>query len=1335
MLHFLKDRVRAGLVALCALICLVAEQSLPGFCESATDVLASIPHDVNLRSTRRTAVAPESLAAPVTIVNGGIEQEVTAGTRLTAAQALAVAQVLEQGNQSIILGPRGNAIGGTVDLTGLGNIASLTVPKGVSVVVDFAHAPLLELTGNLANSGNIYAVSTNTAATNAIISANSITNNSGGLITSILPSTGLLGINDIIANLSLSLIAKDSIVNAGTISSAANLNLIAGNQIINVGRDTQPVLSAVNSVNIATQNLVNAGAIQAGSNINVVQQAIRNAELAALQTQLGQTQTALAALSDLHNLVIDNRGGVLKALEGAIVFDHANATPGIALSVFGGDLLSQKVKANAGAGHLTLTVNNLSGTLSTSSGSGMVGASAPVLTLGEVNIDNDPTFFNRTGSIILVDQFAAGGPVAILARDNIELDHRELISRASGGNQGFNIVIVAGARLETTATNNTEDIPPGSPLPAGQKVRVTGPSTTGGSVLCSDCRIDSSSLSGNLVGGDILVAAYANASGSGGVIDLNGNVVTNGGPGGRAGSVTIIGSEVRVRNVEMIGTGSQPRLTVATARPKGELTALASGETMGSLSPGSTSLNDVAFRGSVEITGEIMAPRGIVNIAAVRDLTLSDNALINVSAHPTTGLAGGSVTLGAGHSVFLAGSIEANGGSGAVGGTGAGLNGADGQQGGRGGTVIIRADVAVRDRDGTSFPVSISADGGSGGAGGNGGNSSIFTRPEGGNGGNGGSGGRGGIVNIETGLMSTLDGVISVRGGDGGSGGSGGNGAVLSDRGRGGAGGRGGEGGEGGNFNISVSAVSINKSVNASGGTGGASGKGGNAGMLPGGIGAAGGSSRQAGDGGDGGQIRIRAAAGPITVGGSLDASGGTVQPAGMGGAGADVESGIAGSGGHGGAGGNGGNGGRIEVRAPRGFITIEEAALSAQGGGAGNGGTGGHAGTAQQGQGGNAGNGGAGGRGGKGGEIAIDTGSELRFVSAGPLSAEGGAAGNGALAGNGGNGIGNGSFGGNGGNGGRGGNGGNGGAVALATRLGINGNPGMLVFGGLAGAGGAGGDAGAGNPSPQNDGSPGNPGAPGDNGKKGTIKAYLDQEAAESDDETDLHWKQSKRRSPPYRLVGGMAQHKLGWTEAHVQSRARPASTTAAYRPVSFLQPFLALTDKALPANNLLLAPQNEDITVRAGAAIVRIAKQAIAFVVNNGRDIAVLSLHERATGDVAVNVGGQGIELRAGDQLVITDDPVLSFGDINPVPAVACRDVREHRLASGQRAFLCQFSIASSMDSVAVLRDLAHSANLRDRAIYNKVIKNAAILHVLTARKGPYKLWHGTSPAARAI
>ncbi len=63
------------------------------------------------------------------------------------------------------------------------------------------------------------------------------------------------------------------------------------------------------------------------------------------------------------------------------------------------------------------------------------------------------------------------------------------------------------------------------------------------------------------------------------------------------------------------------------------------------------------------------------------------------------------------------------------------------------------------------------------------------------------------------------------------------------------------------------------------------------------------------------------------------------------------------------------------------------------------------------------------------------------------------------------------------------------------------------------------------------------------------------------------------------------------------------------------------------------------------------------------------------------------------------------------------------------------CQFSISSAMDHLQTLKRLGQSSDSRDRAIYGKILKNAAILHMVTARRGPYKTWRRTDVAARAI
>src|SRR5262249_54945136 len=221
-----SSRVVAAVVTACLFLAL----SLPAVAEPAP-----LPSNLNLGSINRTATASGNLSSSVTISQGDGQKEITPGMRITAAQAVAVSQILATGTQSIVINDRGKAVGGTVDLSSVANLVSLGVPKNVSVIRDFGTGSNLALTGNLFNAGSIIAVSTNASIDNALISANNIRNASGGLITSVLPAGGVSGMTGAITNLSLSLIALDSIFNAGTISSAGNLNLAAGNQIANSG--------------------------------------------------------------------------------------------------------------------------------------------------------------------------------------------------------------------------------------------------------------------------------------------------------------------------------------------------------------------------------------------------------------------------------------------------------------------------------------------------------------------------------------------------------------------------------------------------------------------------------------------------------------------------------------------------------------------------------------------------------------------------------------------------------------------------------------------------------------------------------------------------------------------------------------------------------------------------------------------------------------------------------------------------------------------------------------------------------------------------------------------
>ncbi len=180
-------------------------------------------------------------------------------------------------------GSSGNsAASGTAAAT---TLSQLMVGSGQNLVLDFGNSSSINVTDNIhiEQGGTLYAISTNPNVTNASLFANNIFNNLGGTITSILPTGGLAGYANAIPNLSLSLIAVNDIINAGTISSAANLNMFAGGQILNQATQgaVAPVMQAVNNLNLFSSNIINQGMIESlTANININNPATYTATLA-----------------------------------------------------------------------------------------------------------------------------------------------------------------------------------------------------------------------------------------------------------------------------------------------------------------------------------------------------------------------------------------------------------------------------------------------------------------------------------------------------------------------------------------------------------------------------------------------------------------------------------------------------------------------------------------------------------------------------------------------------------------------------------------------------------------------------------------------------------------------------------------------------------------------------------------------------------------------------------------------------------------------------------------------------------------------------------------------
>src|SRR5262249_33687048 len=196
--------------------------------------------------------------------------------------------------------------------------------------------------------------------------------------------------------LDLSLSALHNIVNAGTISSAGNLNLTAGGSIINASSTGAiPLIQAMNNINLSTGNLVNSGTIASSfGNINITSQMVQN-------------------------IAINNVGGVLQALQGAINVRDSAFTGAANLSMTGGDFLARELNLYSGQGDVTVDVERVEGTVNIYANEAHVTSASDSLALGTIKLDGDPTFINSTGDITITGLVSFAEKIAIIANGNI----------------------------------------------------------------------------------------------------------------------------------------------------------------------------------------------------------------------------------------------------------------------------------------------------------------------------------------------------------------------------------------------------------------------------------------------------------------------------------------------------------------------------------------------------------------------------------------------------------------------------------------------------------------------------------------------------------------------------------------------------------------------------------------------------------------------------------------------------------------------------------------------------------------------------------------------------
>lgn len=327
--------------------------------ESATTAM-----HLDLGSTEASISGSGVIESAVTIDVGGTSKTVDSSSMLTAAEYVAALQVASGGTQSLQLHETGTAVGGSFVASTLGSLTGLIVPTGVTAIHDFASGSTFNLTGDLVNSGTLFAVSSSPSVTNATFSANNIINQSGALLTSVLPTNGLSGFSNLVSNLNLTLNAVSSIFNYGTISSAGNLNLVAGTSIVNGVSPANATSSAVsaatasiqatNAVTMLANTITNQGQIASLlNNVNLQTNNLTNAGL--LQAAQGSINVE-ALLGNTINVL--NTDGIMAARD-SIAFNLPNSASNI-INLTGGSLSANSILLDATLGTVNLSVENIS---------------------------------------------------------------------------------------------------------------------------------------------------------------------------------------------------------------------------------------------------------------------------------------------------------------------------------------------------------------------------------------------------------------------------------------------------------------------------------------------------------------------------------------------------------------------------------------------------------------------------------------------------------------------------------------------------------------------------------------------------------------------------------------------------------------------------------------------------------------------------------------------------------------------------------------------------------------------------------------------------------------
>lgn len=582
-------------------------------------------------------------AASQAINVGGSEKVVNVGDVVTAAEFVAVREAVTSGAQNLNLDAAGCAIGGTFSLANLGKtpLGNLVVPSGVTAIGQ-AGRQALKIDGLLSADGALVGLLAG-GKNRFNIRAGDVSVGVGGTITTIAPANLASLVKEISKPVDLNIFSQKDILNAGAITASGVLSLAALGRIINrlpggaFPGTAAPVMHGMLGTNLfsGSGSFTNAGSIF---------------------SSLGNVtfNTAIAS-----NLVLNNVGGTIAAMEGLLRFRQPSFTAKELTEIVGGNLSAKAVDIWGGKGPVDLKVDEVAGVVNVEAGDAHLYSDGGTLTIGEMNLRGDPFFVNTSGNVHLTSNLVfttnqlspADHDLLILAKGEITADPSvTLIDVSSSTFRAGDVHIVAGFN----ATPNTGGQINNNPEPFGSVFAITGGggSTQGGDIILPNVQIRavSTSITPGTRGGNVTIVAREGDVNTG-KIEIGGINTSSARFGG--GKITIWGgssSDVHVCGpLDTRGLTSGGDVDIRGANPK-----VGSGNPQfdnGTLVAGGFAVDDPNLAPSVTIGDRILRNGSILTSSAAGfggDVFITAEGGIEIAGLfiNTSGAAGGgSVTL------------------------------------------------------------------------------------------------------------------------------------------------------------------------------------------------------------------------------------------------------------------------------------------------------------------------------------------------------------------------------------------------------------------------------------------------------------------------------------------------------------------------------------------------------------------------------------------------------------------------------------------------------------------------------------------------------------------